>query len=344
MEMADNHAVTPLIYYHLKEKHDNPTPPPGPSALKGESRVGALNAAIPSQARNDLRHAYYENLARNIVLFGELKKMLADLTEQGIKVIVLKGALFAGMLYGNLAVRMMADIDILVKPADFAKVAAYLVNAGYAGSCDVEHVVRERRYHHAQFVKGIVLLEVHKGLAQPRRFKIDMDNIWQRAIRVKIDGVDALRLSNEDILLHLCLHMAYHKFVTCLIWWTDLYEFIRKFSADIDWDYVVDKAIEQRISTAVYLSLYFAKKIMKAEIPPFVLKNLEVSSLRKKIVFLFLNKNGLNLYRFVGKPRIYQLAMELFLIDKLQNQLAFGVEFILRSLELFLRKSVLKKP
>jgi hypothetical protein len=52
MEMADNHAVTPLIYYHLKEKHDNPTPPPGPSLLKGESRVGALNAAIPSQARD----------------------------------------------------------------------------------------------------------------------------------------------------------------------------------------------------------------------------------------------------------------------------------------------------
>ena len=82
---------------------------------------------------------------------------------------------------------------------------------------------------------------------------------------------------------------------------------------------------------------------MEAEIPPFVLERLEVSSLRKKILFFFLDENRLNLYKFVGKPRAYQLVMELFLIDKVENRLVFAVEFILRSMELFFYKSILKR-
>jgi len=319
MEMADLHCVTPLIYHHLK-------------------KAGNYYPAIPLQARKELKHAYYQNLLRNEILFHELKKILSELNEQGIKVIVLKGALFAEMLYKNPALRTMSDIDILVKPVDFEKVAAYLVNADYERSSDVEHIVRERRYHHAQFLKMGIMIEVHKGLAQPRRFKMDMDKIWKRSIPVSIDGVDALRLSNEDIILHLCLHMIYHKFIIYLIWWTDLYEFIKKFEADINWDYVVEKAIEQQISTAVYFSLYFVKRIMKAEIPAFVLNTLKASSLRKRTLFWFLNENSLSPYRFVGRPRIYQLFMELLLIDKLRNKVTFAVEFTLRSLELFFYK------
>ncbi|MBW2020381.1 MAG: nucleotidyltransferase family protein [Deltaproteobacteria bacterium] len=332
MEMADFHGIAPLMYWHLKQDMDNSTV----QGARNERLPAAnqMNAVIPFQVRNDLRRAYDQNLVRNKILFSELKKILTGLNAQGIQVIVLKGALFARMLYGDPALRRMSDIDILVKPADFDKVAAYLVNAGYARSSSVEHLVRERRYHHTHFVKGAILIEVHKGLAQPRRFKINLDHMWKRSIRIKIDGVDALRLSNEDTVLHLCLHMAYHKFLIYLFWWTDLYEFIKKFAADIDWRYVVEKAIEQRIKTSVYFSLYFVKRIMKAEIPAFVFKSLAVSSLRKKIIFLFLDENKLNLYKFAGKPRGYQLALEFFLIDRIENQLVFSVEFVLRSLEL----------
>lgn len=323
MEMADFHGITPLMYWRLEQNPDN-----------------ATNSLIPQEIRKHLSKAYYQNLVRNKILFHELKKMLTGLIEQGIKVIVLKGVLFAGILYGNPALRRMSDIDILVKPEDFEKVAAYLVDSGYVRPSDVESVVRESRYHHGQFVKGAVLIEVHFNLAQSRRFKIDIDNIWKRSIPARIDGVDVLRLSNEDIILHFCLHKAYHKFQIPLIWWTDFFEFIKKFKADIDWSYVVEKAIEQRIRTAVYFSLYFLKKIMKADIPAFALENLEVSFLRKKILFLFLDEKRLNLYKFTGKSRGYQLVMELFLIDRIENRLIFAVEFILRSLELFFYKCI----
>ena len=247
------------------------------------------------------------------------------------------------MLYRDPALRRMVDIDILVRPADYEKVAAYLVDVGYYRPHSVEKVVKERRYHHGQFVKGAVMIEVHKHLAQKRRFRINSDNIWKRAILVSIEGADALRMSNEDIILHLCLHMAYHKFVICLIWWTDLYEFLKKFAADIDWDYIVEKAIEQRMRTAVYFSLYFARKIMNADIPGVVLQKLEVSPIRKKLIALFLDESRLDLYRFSGKSRAYQLVLELFLIDRIENRLVFAVEFMLRSLELFFYKSILKK-
>jgi hypothetical protein len=52
---------------------------------------------------------------RNMRRCHELSKVLRILQNDGIPVIVLKGAALAEVVYGNIALRSMSDVDLLVK-------------------------------------------------------------------------------------------------------------------------------------------------------------------------------------------------------------------------------------
>lgn len=99
----------------------------------------------------------------------------------------------------------MCDADILVHKDDLDRVRELLISIGYTEteSSDV----------HLNFFRGCTHIEVHWIITKEHYFneipKLE-EEIWENAVEVNIGNSKALSMGNEDLAMHLCLHMAAH--------------------------------------------------------------------------------------------------------------------------------------
>src|SRR5207253_1648910 len=115
-----------------------------------------------------------------------------------------------------------------------------------------------------------VPVELHWTITRPTApFKIDLDGLWERARPALIGGVEALVLSVEDLLLHLCLHAAFdHQFFLGFRACWDIRQTIQHHDSEIDWEQLQDRARQWGVSKYVYLTLHLAKDLLGAAVPP----------------------------------------------------------------------------
>ena len=191
LALADKHGVTPLLYKRLKE-------------------VDA-KAWAPAAVWKRLRRTYLVSAARNTRLFRELQTVLQRLRNSGINVIVLKGGYLAEAVYGDVALRPMIDVDLMVRKAQLPRAQAVLLDMiGVQQQPENIESRRKRNAHLPQVVGGDLALEIHWTIAPPAGpARVDAAGLWDRACPANIAGVDVLALSPEDLLLHLCLHASY---------------------------------------------------------------------------------------------------------------------------------------
>lgn len=236
--------VAPLLYHRLR----------GPD--------------LPADVAQELRLLYLANAAGNMRLYHGLGELLRALRSDNIPVIVLKGAHLAEIVYGNPALRVMCDVDILVRKADLSEVARKMGELGYsqpellgAGRVTTDcHLPTFSRPRAAS-------VDVH-WTVEPPPFSVDVDGLWERARPAKIAGCDVLALSSEDLLLHLCLHAsAHHFFLGGLSYLCDLSEITRRYRGGIDWEQVVLRARQWRADRCAYLALRLAREWLRAAVP-----------------------------------------------------------------------------
>ena len=91
---------------------------------------------VPDVVLEKLRTVYYATAARNMQMHEQLKRVTDALDEIGVRYILLKGAALIQDVYeGNMALRPMSDVDLLVAPEDFPTVREQLatfVSFGYS--------------------------------------------------------------------------------------------------------------------------------------------------------------------------------------------------------------------
>jgi hypothetical protein len=97
---AHEHRVLPLVYRTL-------------------SRAGL--GPVPAAALNRLRNAFQANVKRNLFLTSELFSVMDLLRTNGIPSIPYKGPVLTFDVYGDLALRQFADLDIIVPVGDVVK-------------------------------------------------------------------------------------------------------------------------------------------------------------------------------------------------------------------------------
>lgn len=98
-------------------------------------------------------------------------------------------------------------------------------------------------------------------------------DLWQRAVPLRIAGVDTLGLCPEDLLLHLCVHACYaHRFAIGLRPICDIAETVRHFGGALAWADVEARARRHRWHRGVYLMLRLAKEMLGATVPDEVLR------------------------------------------------------------------------
>lgn len=249
IEKSDRHNVTPLFYHRLKA-----LPPEAP---------------IPDWVRRKLRFLYLQNAGRNMNLYQGLREVLEVLGKNDIPVIVLKGAHLAELVYGNIALRPMCDLDLLVKEKDLMIVEEKLLELGYRPIKDDRQVKGKNQHFAYRLPDKEVCVEIHWTLIRvDYPFDIDLEGQWERSRPAVIGNATVRVQSPEDLLLHLCLHTCKaHLFDKGVKLLCDLSATIQYYEKEMDWDQVLIRSRQWGIEKFVYLTLRLAAELLNAPVP-----------------------------------------------------------------------------
>src|SRR5690606_8422958 len=110
---------------------------------------------------------YYNlNVQKNLLMFGELKKILQTFKKNNIVTIPYKGPLLSIEEYGNLSLREFNDLDIFIDFQDLNKVKDLLIEYNYLPDIRLEkdkereYVKTQRDFKFFNMAKQVTL-EIH---------------------------------------------------------------------------------------------------------------------------------------------------------------------------------------
>src|SRR5215204_537674 len=226
LEIAGRHGVMPLLYWNL-------------NAICPE--------AVPKPILDQLREYFQKNAQINMLMAGELLKLLNLFKANGISAVPYKGPALAATIYGNLALRpRFLDLDILVREQDVLKAKDLLLSQGYRPGYELtprQEMVLLQASHEYPFVNddNKVAVELHwKITSRHFSFSLDHERLWKRVEPRRLAGEEVLTFSPEDLLLILCVHGAKHCW-RVLEWICGVAELIRT-NESLKWTQVIDQA------------------------------------------------------------------------------------------------------
>ena len=298
LALALQHGVAPVVYSRLKER----------------------GLILPSRIADELRQIYLASAARNMHLFHELGEILRALQAAGVPVIPLKGACLAEAVYGNIALRPMDDVDLLVKPGHIAEALGILRLLGYLPDHPFDPIAEQAIGPHMPPISapGGVTVELHWTIVYPgyhARFgNEDLEGLWSRVTPATIGGVSVLMFSPTDLLLHVCMHVsAQHRFDDMgLRAFLDMAQVCRRHGDAIDWKAFAARSNEWGIANGVRLALQLSREWTDLDLPSYVLPALDadppddalIGWARHKILHGSPLALRMNVVRVVGEARI----------------------------------------
>ena len=207
---------------------------------------------------------------RTLVLFSELVRLQRALAAAGVIAVPYKGPALAQYLYGDVALRQILDIDLIVRPSDAIKARQVLMDNG----CHPLKALSFRRaaahvWYHCDFVfmtgkRACVDLTWRIAPAYWRLPKIPQ-LAWARLGTLPMAGDKVPWLACEDLLLVLCLHGSKHKWDT-LKWVVDVAELLRG-HPDLDWHLLWTSAGASGAQRMVALGVLLAHELLEAPVP-----------------------------------------------------------------------------
>lgn len=208
---------------------------------------------LPPAFETALHDAYLGSAVRNTLLLHELSQVGDQLAGEGIPLLALKGASLAEDVYGNVALRPMRDLDILVRHEDAERAVRVLRSNGYQTADPEVHTGMSLAYENELKLQkeGIVetTLEVHWHLldSPSYQFGMGMEWFWETARPRTGDGVAGLMLGPEALLLYLCAHLALHHRSCGILWRHDVAEVLRRYGDELEWPCVLQRAVEYEL-------------------------------------------------------------------------------------------------
>ncbi|NOZ06016.1 MAG: nucleotidyltransferase family protein [Chloroflexi bacterium] len=234
LDEADTQGVTPLVYQALKPYHQE----------------------IAPEIWFRISKAHFDIAAMNALFLEEWASVVQCLTEQNIETLVIKGAALAGALYGNVALRPMQDLDLLVHQAQVPEARMALRSRGYlavkeehfSGAAEAfESQVSLARRDDATTMNYVCELHWHLLDSPFYQRTMPLDWFWETAVPLQLEQATTKTLGPEARLLHLCTHLALHHHGERLLWYCDIDRLIRHSGRLLDWDEVIARAQMYRL-------------------------------------------------------------------------------------------------
>jgi hypothetical protein len=244
-------------------------------------RHGHSGARVPQAISRAFGQRCRQIAIDQLVKHAELGQIVRDFAAAKIPVILLKGACLGTFVYGDIALREMNDLDLLVPEQSLQAAADSLVRRGYQTHRPFTVATEMAfRHHLPPFIKGGVAVELHWNVTPPGQpFTIDPVDLWRRAVPMDAGDRPALRLCLEDLLLHLCVHSSHqHQFECGLRPSCDIAALLREYGDRIDWEAVCQRGEQWRWAKGVSVALALSQRLLGAAVPPAVLRRLQRSS------------------------------------------------------------------
>lgn len=235
----------------------------GPLLQRALQLSGALTQ-VPGHVRTRLEEERRATALDNLRNYGEFRRVARALRERGIPVIALKGLQLAELVYRDISLRPMSDLDILVPVARVKHAVDVLLTLDYAldnnksGGYDIK----------LTHLRLGILVEVHWTLGTPtENYTPPIEDIWRDAEPALLGDTEAQVMSPEFLLLYVCAHVAcHHLFAFDLRALCDITEIVHAYPG-LDWAAVVDRSRRHGWGRGVAAALRLARDHLGAAVP-----------------------------------------------------------------------------
>ncbi len=226
---------------------------------------------VPNVVREAIRADAMAISRNNLLLTGELVRIVRAFTDEGIRVLPFKGAALANRYYGSVALRFFTDNDILIHEHDVPRAWRLLESLGYVPR---PHLTPAQlpvypRYEHEigmmhHETKAHVELHWHlhdRSIAFPHMER----EIWSRLRSAELFGTPTAEMPPEELLIVLAVHGTKHAW-SQLGWTLDIARVLAE-EKGLDWDRVMMLAGRARCKRSLLLALRLASRLFDAPLP-----------------------------------------------------------------------------
>ncbi|HRZ75856.1 MAG TPA: nucleotidyltransferase family protein [Bacteroidales bacterium] len=232
-----------------------------PLLYRNLSRVLPQEPLLPK-----LKAAYRQSWYRNQQVLHRGLPALRLLRGAGIEVMLLKGAALGPLWYGDAGVRPMADLDVMVCPADACRALDLLKEAGWTPEEPgaVEYNLRYGRAMGLRDAEGWELdLHWHALFEGLRHEGVDL---WRNAAPMELQDLTVKVPEHAMMLVHVMVHGLRWNPEPPIRWIPDSLQVMRAMGAG-DWERVTELVRAYRIQLPMLQALGYLKQHFGAEVP-----------------------------------------------------------------------------
>ena len=249
-------------------------------------KLRRFSAAIPSQIFREWQRRAEKVSGRNLDFNAQLLKLAGLFENNNVEYLSYKGATLAQLAYGDSSLRQFGDLDFLIYKKDFPKVKKLIVENGGAPAWELSEKQERavlKRYYEYPFVFGenAISVEIHWAFMESFfGFDYNIEEVFRRSQTVSIHGRNLRTLSNEDLLIVLCVHGSKH-FWKRLNWICDVGKLVQ--NQKIEWDKVIKLAEQNGCWRMLKLGLFLSKDFLKFDLPVEIENEPEIESLAAEL-------------------------------------------------------------
>ena len=162
-------------------------------------------ARLPAAAQATLQTKARQLLIWNLCLQQELVRLLGKFNAAGLAIMPLKGPVLADQLYGDVGLRPMGDLDLLVHVEDRAAAEQVLLQGGCrrAQPAALEADLYHQSYRLLSRTGADILIELHHDVDKSHTARLDVTRVWSGATRTTWAGREIWTMALPDLLLYL---------------------------------------------------------------------------------------------------------------------------------------------
>src|SRR5215469_2773511 len=243
---ADRHGLFPLLFHHLQ---------------------GNFPETIPNLGEH--RQRFLRDAVHKLCCSRTLLQLFEAFEAAGIRALAYKGPTLATVLYGDIALREMSDLDILIDPARFSAAREVLIGLGYQPQFRQTHK-QERAYLQSDCEllfyspDGNTAVDLHWAITPPHlAARLSFNELWLERRLVSVGNQSIPTFSAEDTTLLLAIHGGKHLWQR-LSWLADFAESQRQ---DLNWQVLRQRARNARVERMLWLGLILTNRIFSTPVP-----------------------------------------------------------------------------
>lgn len=221
-------------------------------ALLFDAQQADSNREIPSSWFEKLRESSQNQAVFNMLFLRRSIEISKDLASDNIDAFLMKGALWAWMLYENPGLREFGDIDFFLRKEQIAGGLKVLARNNFEPDVYRKYLLNENKVARLYFDTDYQLpltpittdiihsIEVQWNTTYPRyHYSLTWTELTSQMMDFSVSGTTLRVPSPENQLLMMLIHHGGVEQWDKLKYMADLVRLLRKFAEQINWDYVI---------------------------------------------------------------------------------------------------------